>query len=154
MVQEKRCSIRVRLILSSHALAAGPATVTSEVANQSSDSERSSSASTSSSMPTAQPPDAPRLFLDLSAGKHAPLTTAMEGMQADCLQPFDIESDPPFDVLNDTHFRLALRTAASGLLGPRSPVVGAAMQGVQHPQASAAWAQSTAHARTHGRAPH
>ena len=38
-------------------------------------------------------------------------------LQADCLQPFDIESDPPFDVLNDAHFRLALRTAASGILG-------------------------------------
>ena len=68
-------------------------------------------------MPPPQSQDTPKLFLDLFAGKHAPLTTAMEDMQADCLQPFDIESDPPFDILNDAHFRLAMRAAASGILG-------------------------------------
>ena len=82
----------------------------------SSDSYRSSTSSSHSSTP-AKPHGPPRLFFDLFAGKRAPLTTVMEALRADCLQPFDLESDPAFNILDDTHFRLALRVSASGILG-------------------------------------
>ena len=82
-----------------------------------SSSSSSSSTSSSSHSParTRPAPSSPKLFFDLFAGKHAPLTAAMEELQADCFQPFDLACSPPFDILDDTHFRLALRIAASGI---------------------------------------
>ena len=72
------------------------------------------SRSTSQAKATSGPP---KLFLDLFAGQHAPLTKAMAQLSADCFQPLDLASSQPFDILDDTQFRLALRIAASGLVG-------------------------------------
>ena len=81
----------------------------------------SSSSSSSSNQPdraaTAPQSTPPRLFLDLFAGINAPLTTAMEALHVDCMQPFDLDADTACNILDDAQYRLLLRIASSGILG-------------------------------------
>ena len=60
---------------------------------------------------------APKLFLDLFAGVSAPLTAAMEALHADCMQPFDLDANAAFDIVDNAQYRLLLRAASSGILG-------------------------------------
>ncbi|CAE7712408.1 unnamed protein product, partial [Symbiodinium pilosum] len=68
-------------------------------------------------MPARKSAQQPRLFLDLFSGQHAPLTHAMERLGCDCFHPFDIAFAPGLDILNDSHYRLLLRIACSGIVG-------------------------------------
>ena len=65
--------------------------------------------------PTARQP--PRLFLDLFAGVHSPLTNAMLSKGLDCFGPFDFALHETHDVLDDRVLHLLLRLAHSGLVG-------------------------------------
>ena len=55
--------------------------------------------------------------VDLFSGQRAPLTHAMERLGCDCFHPFDIAFAPGLDILNDSHYRLLLRVACSGIVG-------------------------------------
>ncbi|CAE7296631.1 unnamed protein product, partial [Symbiodinium pilosum] len=68
-------------------------------------------------MPARKSAQQPRLFLDLFSGQRAPLTQAMERLGCDCFHPFDIAFAPGLDILNDSHYRLLLRVACSGIVG-------------------------------------
>ena len=64
----------------------------------------------------------------------------MESMRSDCLQPFDIASDPPFDILDDSSFQT--RLTRRGQWDTRRCLVCAALQRIQRAQAAQAGAQS------------
>ena len=59
----------------------------------------------------------PKLFLDLFSGVNAPLTAAMQRIGADHFAPFDLDRDSKCNILDDTVFKILMRTAWSGLLG-------------------------------------
>ena len=59
----------------------------------------------------------PRLFLDLFAGIHSPLSQAMHALQCDYFTPFDLARHPSHDILDDRVTHLLLRLAFSGLVG-------------------------------------
>ena len=59
----------------------------------------------------------PRLFLDLFAGVHSPLTNAMLSKGLDCFGPFDFALHETHDILDDRVLHLLLRLAHSGLVG-------------------------------------
>ena len=60
----------------------------------------------------------PRLFLDLFAGVHSPLTNAMLSKGVDCFGPFDFAlRETHDDILDDRVLHLLLRLAHSGLVG-------------------------------------
>ena len=89
-------------------------------------SKRSRSSSSSSSSdssdehiahPQPKQPALPRLFLDIFSGISAPLTTAMQALNADCFAPFDLDMDSTCNILDDAQYRLLLRIASSGLVG-------------------------------------
>ena len=65
---------------------------------------------------TAPQSTPPRHFLDLFVGSNAPLTTAMEALHVDCMQPFDLDADTACNI-DDAQYRLLLRIASSGILG-------------------------------------
>ena len=75
---------------------------------------------------TATPPASsarqpPRLFLDLFAGVHSPLTNAMLSKGLDCFGPFDFALHETHDVLDDRVMHLLLRLAHSGLVWSAPP---------------------------------
>ena len=78
-----------------------------------------SSNSESSPLQFTQPlqPNQPRLFLDLFAGRSAPLTVAARAANLDHFVPFDIEYDPSLNILDDTLFEQLLQLVHSGVFG-------------------------------------
>ena len=71
---------------------------------------------------TATPPASsarqpPRLFLDLFAKVHSPLTNAMLSKGLDCFGLFDFALRETHDILDDRVMHLLLRLAHSGLVG-------------------------------------
>ena len=62
-------------------------------------------------------PTSARLFLDVFAGFHAPVTTAVAALGIDHFQPFDLDADSAFDILHDPAFELLLQICWSGFVG-------------------------------------
>ena len=60
-------------------------------------------------------PASARLFLDVFAGFHAAVTTAIAALGLDHFQPFDLGADSAFDILRDPTFELLLQICWSGL---------------------------------------
>ena len=86
--------------------------------------------------PAAPSKSLPRLFLDLFAGVHSPLTNAVLSENLD------------YDILDDRVMQLLLRLAHSGLVGLAWST---AMQRVLQTQTQAPRPQDTANPRIHGR---
>ena len=69
----------------------------------------------------ARLPASSRLFLDVFAGFHAPVTTAVAALGLDHFQPFDLDADSGFDILHDPAFELLLQICWSGIVGSARP---------------------------------
>ena len=65
----------------------------------------------------ARLPAAARLFLDVFAGFHAPVTQAVKSLGLDHFQPFDLDADAAFDILHDPTYELLLQVCWSGIVG-------------------------------------
>ena len=65
----------------------------------------------------ARLPAAARLFLDVFAGFHAPVTQAVKALGLDHFQPFDLDADAAFDILHDPTYELLLQICWSGIVG-------------------------------------
>ena len=65
----------------------------------------------------ARLPTSARLFLDVFAGFHAPVTKAVAALGLDNFQPFDLDADAAFDVLHDPTYELLLQICWSGIVG-------------------------------------
>ena len=59
----------------------------------------------------------PRLFLDVFAGIHSPLSQAMHAIGCDYFSPFDLARHASHDILDDRVLHLLLRLAFSGFVG-------------------------------------
>ena len=59
----------------------------------------------------------PRLFLDLFAGVHSPLTNEVLALQCDAFAPFDFALRETHDMLDNRVMNLLQRLAFSGLVG-------------------------------------
>ena len=100
--------------------------------------------------PSAAKAPLPRLFLDLFAGIHAPLTAAVDALGLDTFEPFDLDANASHDVGQRHVPPFAPR---SFQWHSRRGLVCAALQALQRAQAPQARTESPSHARAYGRSP-
>ena len=77
----------------------------------------SSESSTSDTEESRKEEPMPKFFLDIFAGKNAPLSQAAASASKARFQPFDIMIDPKHDILNDSIYESLLQLCWSGCIG-------------------------------------
>ena len=109
----------------------------------------SNESSTSDTAESSKEEPMPKFFLDIFAGKNAPLSQAAARASKARFQPFDIMIDPKHEILNDSIYESLLQLCWSGCIGLATSAPPCKI--IQPTQNATGGATSPENTRIHGR---